>query len=497
MTLEEIENMRCQANTIVIFLLSLYVSCSSAAISKKDYPDWKNPNGSHEPPVHSWDFDFDDKQIQDSGTDSEKSFLKAAEIVTENDLCKNLQCKPHQICLVEDDDVAVCISKRKLSAKENALKVAAPKKPKFKDYNTDEVFWEKGEENEKDNSEDETQNPCIPCPVLKPEFVCGSDNHTYSSVCRMEFRNCMHKASVIVSCKGFCPCKSLKNEMDKNKEWQMKDRWNRYMNKYQNTIKKTTVVHKSLKRPHATNLIIESAVPIKDVTTMGTDTAPKPSKMQITKVATPIVEKSCTETELKAMGDRLLDWFSVVMADHRRGQSRRRSFRLSHTQLPDCKPEVSWMFQHLDTDGDLKLSLQELYDLENDDQEHCLRPYLLDCDVERDLVLSPYEWCSCFDKSQRPCAAALRRTPKGLIGGYTPVCDNDGYYLPTQCHTGSGTCWCVDRHGVEFTNTRRRSRPDCEGLLKRGQYHREDSREDDQEDDSSEEEGSADRPLDF
>lgn len=70
-------------------------------------------------------------------------------------------------------------------------------------------------------------------------------------------------------------------------------------------------------------------------------------------------------------------------------------------QLPDCKPEVGWMFQHLDTDGDLKLSLQELYDLENDDQEHCLRPYLLDCDVERDLVLSPNEWCSCFDKSRK------------------------------------------------------------------------------------------------
>lgn len=51
-----------------------------------------------------------------------------------------------------------------------------------------------------------------------------------------------------------------------------------------------------------------------------------------------------------------------------------------------------------------------------------------------------------------------------ILGGYTPLCDGDGYYLPTQCHTGSGTCWCVDRHGVEFTNTRRRGRPDC-GML--------------------------------
>ncbi|KFM76800.1 hypothetical protein X975_21642, partial [Stegodyphus mimosarum] len=378
------------------------------------------------------------------------------------------------------------------------LKLAASKKVKSKDRNNDEVFWEK-EENEKEDSNYESQNPCIPCPVLKPEFVCGSDNHTYSSVCRLEFRNCMHKASVTVNCKGFCPCKSIKSDIDKNKEWQMKDRWNRYMNKYQNTIKKPSSIHKSTKKSHSVSQLTETSKTQinKDVTTASTDTMQKPSKQNAKIVATPIVEKSCNENELKAMGDRLLDWFSVVMADHRRGQSRRRSFRLSHTQLPDCKPEVSWMFQHLDTDGDLKLSLQELYDLENDDQEHCLRPYLLDCDVERDLVLSPYEWCSCFDKSQRPCAAALRRTPQGLVGGYTPLCDGDGYYVPTQCHLGSGTCWCVDRHGVEFTNTRRRGRPDCEGLLRRGQYHHETARDEDQEDDSSEEEGSADRPLDF
>lgn len=490
--------MQFYRDVLFTFFIGYQIIGILGSVTKKEYSDWKSPNGSHDPPVHSWDFEFDDKQVQQdsSSSDTEKSFYKAAEIVTENDLCKNLQCKPHQVCLVEDDDVAVCISKRKLSSKENALKLSSSKKSKTKEHNTDKVFWEKGEETDKDDSTYESQNPCIPCPVLKPEFVCGSDNHTYSSVCRMEFRNCMHKVSVTVSCKGFCPCKAVKNEADKNKEWQMKDRWNRYMNKYQNTVKKNSINHKSTKKAHSNTIDDSNIQSLKDITTVSTDTMQKPSKAQ-NRVVTPIIEKSCTENELKAMGDRLLDWFSVVMADHRRGQSRRRSFRLSHTQLPDCKPEVGWMFQHLDTDGDLKLSLQELYDLENDDQEHCLRPYLLDCDVERDLVLSPNEWCSCFDKSQRPCAAALRRTPQGLIGGYTPLCDGDGYYLPTQCHTGSGTCWCVDRHGVEFTNTRRRGRPDCEGLLRRGQYHHEDTRDEDQEDDSSEEEGSADRPLDF
>lgn len=30
-----------------------------------------------------------------------------------------------------------------------------------------------------------------------------------------------------------------------------------------------------------------------------------------------------------------------------------------------------------------------------------------------------------------------------------------------QCHSGAGLCWCVDKNGVEFTNTRRRGAPDC------------------------------------
>ncbi|KAF8777884.1 Proteoglycan Cow like protein [Argiope bruennichi] len=340
--------MYCCKASLAVSLLLLHTCHVFSAISKKDPKDtldWKSPNGSYEPSAHTWDFEFDDKQIQDDA-EPEKSFLKATEIISENDLCKNLQCKPHQVCLVEDDDVAVCISKRKLSAKENALKMTN-KKAKSKESKTDEVFWEKGGETGKEASTYENQNPCIPCPVLKPEFVCGTDNHTYSSVCRLEFRNCMHKAAVKVSCKGFCPCKSIKNDVDKSKEWQMKDRWNRYMNKYQNTVKKPALNQKTVKKSHSTNKLMKNphSALNKDLTTVSTDTMQKPSKSyQSNKISTPIIEKSCNENELKAMGDRLLDWFSVVMADHRRGQSRRRSFRLSHTQLPDCKPEVRGMF---------------------------------------------------------------------------------------------------------------------------------------------------------
>lgn len=48
---------------------------------------------------------------------------------------------------------------------------------------------------------------CKPCPVVSPSFLCGSDNHTYSSYCRLDYHNCIHEANVKIACKGFCPCR--------------------------------------------------------------------------------------------------------------------------------------------------------------------------------------------------------------------------------------------------------------------------------------------------
>ncbi|GFG34451.1 hypothetical protein Cfor_07698, partial [Coptotermes formosanus] len=48
---------------------------------------------------------------------------------------------------------------------------------------------------------------CNPCPVVKPTFLCGTDNRTYSSLCRLDYHNCIHHTVIRVGCKGFCPCK--------------------------------------------------------------------------------------------------------------------------------------------------------------------------------------------------------------------------------------------------------------------------------------------------
>ncbi|PIO63463.1 thyroglobulin type-1 repeat-containing domain protein [Teladorsagia circumcincta] len=55
-----------------------------------------------------------------------------------------------------------------------------------------------------------------------------------------------------------------------------------------------------------------------------------------------------------------------------------------------------------------------------------------------------------------------RATPPPL-GVFLPRCDLEGYYRPEQCH--NGYCWCVDRFGREFDQSRTKGElPDC------GQY---------------------------
>ncbi|XP_029300808.1 nidogen-2 [Cottoperca gobio] len=41
-----------------------------------------------------------------------------------------------------------------------------------------------------------------------------------------------------------------------------------------------------------------------------------------------------------------------------------------------------------------------------------------------------------------------------VVGVYVPQCDDEGQYLPLQCHSSTGHCWCVDSRGQERTGTR-------------------------------------------
>ena len=49
-----------------------------------------------------------------------------------------------------------------------------------------------------------------------------------------------------------------------------------------------------------------------------------------------------------------------------------------------------------------------------------------------------------------------------MPGGDTPRCDEDGSYSAKQCHSSSGYCWCVTRHGKVIPSTKLRfQQPNC------------------------------------
>ncbi|XP_034720262.1 nidogen-2 isoform X5 [Etheostoma cragini] len=86
---------------------------------------------------------------------------------------------------------------------------------------------------------------------------------------------------------------------------------------------------------------------------------------------------------------------------------------------------------------------------------------------ERDGTRTPPETqpkdCDRPDEPERPktdCehhrlrAQATSQEGYPIVGVYVPQCDADGQYLPLQCHSSTGHCWCVDRRGQERTGSR-------------------------------------------
>ncbi|KAK9881884.1 hypothetical protein WA026_018078, partial [Henosepilachna vigintioctopunctata] len=454
-----------------------------------------------------------------------------------SDLCRPLNCKKKEICLLEDPLTAVCVSRKEL--KKNG-DIVVPKASTKKEESVDEDDDDEDDEDLFYDADDDTDTIdedlgdsaiCKPCPVVKPTFLCGSDNRTYSSLCRLDYHNCIHHTTIKLGCKGFCPCKD--SDIRMRKKQRQSDRLNTFMNKYKATLDKSGSASGAL---DGKSMLSPSKLDVYTFTPQDFKYENKHYKyIKYTKYnnkegnsipysedkdrmrgyndvldnkiynVDPIVAgKQCSPVALQAMGNRMLDWFSVVMAD---SSKRRRPRIISKVHFPSvCKGEVRWMFQHLDMNGDSKLSLQELYDLEHDQSEVCLRPFLQQCDSDNDAIVLASEWCRCFQRTERPCAAVKRKLTPDLIDVYVPECDNQGYYRPVQCHSAIGMCWCVDKHGVEYANTRTQSKPNCDKLTnkplvssKQLSTNSVDSLDDeDSEDDIDQEvEGSADRPEEY
>jgi sparc/osteonectin/cwcv/kazal-like domain-containing proteoglycan (testican) len=267
-----------------------------------------------------------------------------------SDLCRPLNCKKKEICLLEDSFTAVCVSRKELKKNGDIVvpKSTVKTEESKSEDDDDDVFYDT--EDDPDDADEDLNDSivCKPCPVVKPTFLCGSDNRTYSSLCRLDYHNCIHHTSIRVTCKGFCPCKE--NEAHLRKKQRQSERLNSFMNKYKATLDKSGTVGGSINgvkpaQPSSKSDVYtftpqdfkyenkhykyikytkynkdnNNLLYAEDKDRLRGYNEVTDNKLYSNSIGAldPAISpsKQCSAAALQAMGNRLLDWFSVVMAD--------------------------------------------------------------------------------------------------------------------------------------------------------------------------------------
>ncbi|KAG5673696.1 hypothetical protein PVAND_003719 [Polypedilum vanderplanki] len=398
-----------------------------------------------------------------------------------NDLCKPLNCKKKELCLLEDAFTAVCISKKEFyknrsESKYKYTEKEAKLKTKIDDGNEKNIT-QNNNNNDSGNDDSSESNIsyyldtdveqpkriCERCPDanLVVSFICGNDDKTYSSLCQLDYQNCLRGTNVKISCTGFCPCnnnnKQTKASRIGTNDGNQKQKKN--IEKRAKVVSEFTPEDIKYKNNHY-KLIKFSPEYLKNKKQQQQHVF---KEDDIANSNNNVKSIECKPQQLSEIGNRLLDWFSVIMSDSKNKKKILYAHKFQDYGLDTCKYEAQWMFDHLDTNNDKTLSYKELYNLEHDQNEMCIKPFIEACDIDQNNIINVQEWCTCFDNTDRPCIA-LQRALK-MTKSYVPDCDSEGFYNPTQCHS-SGICWCVDKHGVEFANTRsRNNKLNCEHLL--------------------------------
>ncbi|XP_051834093.1 testican-1 isoform X2 [Antechinus flavipes] len=100
------------------------------------------------------------------------------------DPCLNVKCSPYKVCVTHDYQAAVCVSRKQLMQRQKKGTVA-----------------------HKHQTEISNVVKCKPCTAsAHTGLVCGSDGHTYTSKCKLEFHSCSSGRGFTTLCEGPCPC---------------------------------------------------------------------------------------------------------------------------------------------------------------------------------------------------------------------------------------------------------------------------------------------------
>lgn len=286
------------------------------------------------------------------------------------DPCLKIKCSRHKVCVAEDYKTATCVSQRRISFKDPSLYQSPGSK-------------------------------CQPCPVVHPSPVCGTDGHSYSTKCKLEYQACISGKKIGVKCPGMCPCPSQPKPSTPEKrvcsESDLKEVVNRLRDWFR--VLHENGNHKRVK-------------------------IQKPEKNKFEVGASP----TCKDP-LGWMFSRLDTNFDMQL-----DQSEIKSLYTDRNE-----PCSDVFFKSCDTHVDKVITSSEWCT--------CFQRYT-DSPCKAEL--------SSINKKQ---------SGKKLLGQYLPSCDEEGYYRSHQCHSSSGQCWCVDRYGNEVAGSRTHGPADCGVIL--------------------------------
>ncbi|XP_077999329.1 testican-1-like [Glandiceps talaboti] len=342
------------------------------------------------------------------------------------DPCEDVKCGHSKVCLVLEDNTAICISKTAMKQNHKLHSKLVKEKAK------------KG---------------CSKCPIVHPYFVCGTDGKTYNDECHLERKVCMTGKKVTKGCDGRCPCKVDEDVVNLDDD-----------------IVYTQDYPEVDETPEIPKQILTMTDVLPNINEPLVDPRPRQDVAELT--------FECTADELVDLPRRLIEWFSLMKEDedelYKKNPHKVRP-KASIEVLPKCKESTAWMFTNMDDNRDLILTMREMKRLYDDEYELCMVPFLDSCDQNTDQKISSHEWCDCFhqDDDQPPCITAMRQVPsmvimgavKPLPGAFIPACDEMGFFAGVQCHSSTGYCWCVDKYGTEYENTRVHGEPPCDEII--------------------------------